>query len=88
MKGMRLHHILGWQNFTIRHDYDYAGGLRQDGGKGYHTNVELPHEKWAFTTWYEKSYAEDCWKFLSERITIDGDQAAADWFMGFYGGDS
>lgn len=32
------------RTFTIRHDYDFAGGMSPN-GKGYHVNVELPNEK-------------------------------------------
>ena len=81
MRGIRHHHSHGQQNFTIRHDFDYAAGLRQNGGKGYHVNVELPGEKYAFVTSSGLRYAEDCWDHLSQRITNDGEEAAAHWFM-------
>ncbi|KAL9117469.1 MAG: hypothetical protein Q9187_005995 [Circinaria calcarea] len=74
-------HMWNGKNFTIRHDYDYAGGLQQQGGKGYHVNVELPDEKLAYVTYHELKYAEDCWDHLSQRITNDGQQQAAQWFM-------
>ena len=45
MRGQIQHHSRGWQNFTIRHDYDFAQGMA---GKGYHVNVELPGEKVAY----------------------------------------
>ncbi|MCJ1475628.1 hypothetical protein MMC13_004291 [Lambiella insularis] len=81
MRNTYKHHSHGWRNFTIRHDYDYAAGLQQDGGKGYHVNVELPDAKYAFVTSDGLRYAEDCWDFLSQRIKNDGEKAAAEWFM-------
>ena len=81
MRGTRHHHSRGRQNFTIRHDFDYAAGLKQNGGKGYHVNVELPGEKYAFITTSGLRFAEDCWDHLSQRITNDGEEAAAHWFM-------
>jgi len=80
MRG-RVRRPNGWANFTIRHDFDFARGLVQDGGKGYHVNVELPREKIAYITPYGERYTRDCWDFLSQRIKYDGHLRAAVWFM-------
>ncbi|KAL8866995.1 MAG: hypothetical protein Q9198_008683 [Flavoplaca austrocitrina] len=83
MRGIRRHYTKGWQNFTIRHDYDFLRGEQQAGGKGYHVNVELPQEKLAFVKWTGggHNYARDCWKTMSEMIENCGEKAAVDWFM-------
>ena len=82
MRGTVFHPNGTSKNFTIRHDYDYAGGMAQDGGKGYHVNVELPDAKYAFYSDSGEQYAADCIQMLSERRLHDGDEAAAAWFMG------
>lgn len=67
------------KNFTIRHDYDYADG---QAGKGYHVNVELPKEKYAFSSQHiGEQHFIDCTQMLSQRVKNDGDQAAAAWSM-------
>lgn len=76
------------QNFTIRHDYDFALGLPSAGrgGKGYHVNVELPNEKYAYSSRTEgEAYFSDCVQMLSQRKLHDGDQEAAKWFMDVVG---
>jgi len=73
----------GTQSFTIRQDYDFAGGSRAAGGKGYHVNVTLGKEKFAFAasdTKGEEYYRDSC-QMLTERKAQDGDQNAAEWFM-------
>lgn len=69
------------RNFTIRHDWDYAKG-GAPAGKGYHVNVELPYEKYAFTqdNETERKFV-DCVQMLSERRLHDGDEMASRWFM-------
>lgn len=75
------------RNFTIRHDWDYASGSPSagKGGKGYHVNVELPKEKYAFfnktTGANEKSLFDACVRNLSERRRDLGDEDASKWFM-------
>ena len=82
MRGQVKHPKHGWQNFTIRHDYDFEKGMVADGGKGYHVNVELPDAKYAFTSHSRgEEYATNCMQMLSERIKHDGEQKAAQWFM-------
>ncbi|KAL9111663.1 MAG: hypothetical protein Q9227_003937 [Pyrenula ochraceoflavens] len=82
MRGQFKHPSQGWKNFTIRHDYDFAKGAVQNGGKGYHVNVELPDAKYAFTSRSRgEQYAADCMQMLSERVKHDGQQSAAQWFM-------
>ena len=71
-------------SFTIRHDYDYQAGSVQDGGKGYHVNMETKQEKVAFcypSNAKDVAYAQDAQKMLSERRLHDGDEATAKWFM-------
>ena len=50
-------------------------------GKGYHVNVELPHEKHAYITNYGQQYFEDCVQMLSQRRYHDGDVMSSQWFM-------
>ncbi|KAL8956713.1 MAG: hypothetical protein Q9193_005840 [Seirophora villosa] len=81
MRGSVTHPNGTTRNFTIRHDWDFAHG-GPPAGKGYHVNVELPNEKYAFTqpTGSQGKYL-DCVQMLSERRLHDGDEAASRWFM-------
>ena len=84
MRGMVTHPKGTTRNFTIRHDYDYALGMPGEGkgGKGYHVNVELPDEKFAFFSPNTKEqYFADCVQMLSQRRLHDGDNEASKWFM-------
>ncbi|KAL9100804.1 MAG: hypothetical protein Q9163_003870 [Psora crenata] len=84
MRGVVTHPNGTTKNFTIRHDYDFALGMPSDGngGKGYHVNVELPNEKFAFSSKTRgENYFADCVQMLSQRRLHDGDEAAANWFM-------
>lgn len=81
MRGVVTHPNGTSKNFTIRHDYDYALGMPTK-GKGYHVNVELPNEKYAyFSPNLTESYFADCVQMLSQRRLHDGDDHASNWFM-------
>ena len=77
-----LHPKRGWQNVTIRDDYDFAQGERP-AGKGYHVNVELPGEKIAYCLNRNagRAYVENLWAYISERVSVDGEEKAARWYM-------
>ncbi|KAL2044709.1 hypothetical protein N7G274_002483 [Stereocaulon virgatum] len=84
IRGVVTHPKGTTKNFTIRHDYDFALGLPSagKGGKGYHVNVELPDEKYAFSSPTDgEAYFADCVQMLSQRRLHDGDLEAAKWFM-------
>lgn len=88
MRGVVTHPNGSTRNFTIRHDYDFALGLPSagKGGKGYHVNVELPNEKYAYSSPTQgEAYFADCVQMLGQRRLHDGDQEAAKWFMGSAG---
>ena len=70
-----LHPKRGWQNVTIRDDYDFAHG-EPPAGKGYHVNVELPGEKIAFCDDRHrgKALVENLWAYITERASVDGDE--------------
>ena len=73
----------GWENVTIRDDYDFQNG-QAPRGKGYHVNVEAPSEKVAFCTSspvHDEKYVGNLWDYISERASVDGDQEAAEWYM-------
>ena len=82
MKIEVLHPKRGWQNVVIRDDYDFDRGERPS-GKGCHVNVELPDEKIAYCSTGSggRAYVEQCWAFISERVSVDGDEEAARWYM-------
>jgi len=76
------------RNFTIRDDYDYTLGrsweTKAGRGKGYHVNVELPDEKWAYRETRQKTGSravEQIWLNNMKRRYFDGDQMAAEWYM-------
>lgn len=77
-----LHPKRGWQNVTIRDDYDFAQG-GPPAGKGYHVNVELPGEKIAYCDNHRggKALVENLWAHITERASVDGDEQAAQWYM-------
>ena len=78
-----LHPRHGWLNATIRDDYDFARG-QPPAGKGYHVNVELPGEKIAYCLNWDggsPAFVSNLWAFNSERVSVDGDQGAALWYM-------
>ena len=82
MRGVVTHPNGTTKNFTIRHDYDFALGLPSAGGKGYHVNVELPNEKYAYCSppQGESNFADRV-QMLSQRRLHDGDDGASKWLM-------
>ena len=83
--GVRIeveHPKRGWENFTIRDDYDFEHGERPS-GKGYHVNVEAPSEKIAYCCAKGRGvgYVRQCWDHISERVSVDGDAEAARWYL-------
>ena len=82
MKIEVYHPKRGWERFTIRDDYDFAHG-ESPSGKGYHVNVEGPSEKIAYCCNHRKgeTTVQNYWDFISERVCVDGDEAAAQWYM-------
>lgn len=81
MRGV-VNHPNGPKNFTIRHDYDFALGMPPQ-GKGYHVNVELPNEKYAYCSPnLTENYYADCVQMLSQRRLHDkDDDQVSRWFM-------
>lgn len=71
------------RNFTIRFDWDFDDERSSRGrAKGFHVNVELPREKYAFCQLGgTKLVYLDRVQMLSERRLHDGDVKAAKWFM-------
>jgi hypothetical protein len=79
------------QSFTVREDFDYANsnssgsgpGYAQGGGKGYHVNVQLGKDSFAFVSTRERSEAayQDRIQMLGERYHWDGPNNAAKWYV-------
>ncbi len=79
------------QSFTVREDFDYANsnpsgsgpGYARGGGKGYHVNMQLGKDSFAFVSTRERSEGayHDRIQMLGERYQWDGPNFAAKWYV-------